>query len=54
VVIGFVLPALKVFEDRKVTGEELAWYAQQLTDTVMGAMLIAFTLVVFDEVVEWQ
>ncbi len=53
-VTGFVLPTLKVLEDRKVTGEELVWYAQQLTGTVMGAMLIAFTLVVFDEVVEWQ
>jgi hypothetical protein len=54
VTIGFVLPTLKVLEDMKVTGEELAWYTQQLTDTVMSAMLIAFTLVMFDEVIEWQ
>ena len=52
--IGFVLPTLKVLEDGKVTSEELAWYTQQLTSTVMSAMLIAFTMVVFDEVIEWQ
>lgn len=52
--IGFVLPTLKVLEDRKVTSEELVWYTQQLTSTVMSAMLIAFTLIIFDEVIEWQ